>query len=267
MELAVRQIPQQATLRYSNGNTEREVALRIFGRREGKSDLPVIVYFHGGYFDCGRMDDADGIAAALADHAVVVTVGYPLAPDVQFPDTVEMAFAALLWAREHATAYGADWKRLFVAGDQAGGNLAASVAMIARDRVAPNGRGNWLKGQILVTPMLDPHQTSSSMQSSSECICRDGWAAYLPMIGDALHPYAAPSQSRRLADLVPALIVSTENDALRDEAEQYAARLIGAGVPVQTRRLEGSARRLVQPDHPDFPAIVSAIARFLGDVD
>lgn len=267
MEPAVQQAPALASFRHSG----REISLRVFGRHSGrhagKFGVPLIVYFHGGYFDCGCVDDADGIADALADSAVVVTVDYPLAPTVQFPDTAELAFAALLWAREHAAAYGANGKRVFVAGDQAGGNLAAAAAMMARDRVTQNSRGIWLKGQILITPMLDPHQTSSSMHACGECICREGWAAYLPAVGDALHPYAAPAQSRRLADLAPALIVSTETGALRDEAEQYAAQLIAAGVPVQTRRLEGSAHRLVQAAHPDFPAIVSAIVRFIDAAD
>ncbi|GGI52923.1 alpha/beta hydrolase fold domain-containing protein [Oxalicibacterium solurbis] len=265
MELAVRQASALASFRHAG----REISLRVFGHRSGrhaeKTGLPLIVYFHGGYFDCGRADDADGIAAALADSAIVVTVDYPLAPTMQFPDTAELAFAALLWAREHADAYGADGKRMFVAGDQAGGNLAAAAAMMARDRVMPNGRSIRLKGQVLITPMLDPHQTSSSMHASGECICREGWAAYLPAVGDALHPYAAPSQSRRLADLAPALIVSTESDAMRDEAEQYATRLIVAGVPVHMRRLEGSSRRLLQPDHPDFPIIVATVSQFIND--
>lgn len=254
----------QATFRHGS----HDVTLRIFGRRGGHDvprGVPLVLYFHGGFFDCGAADDANGIAAVLAESAVVVTVDYPLAPAVQFPDTVEIAFAALLWAHDHAAELGADAKRLFVAGDQAGGNLAAAVAMIARDRVMPSGRRIWLKGQILITPMLDPHQTSSSMKASTECICRDGWKAYLPAVGDALHPYAAPSQSRRLADLVPALIVSADNDAMRDEAEQYAARLIAAGVAVHTRRLEGSSHRLVQPRHPDFSSVVSAVTQFIND--
>ncbi|HWU97245.1 MAG TPA: alpha/beta hydrolase [Oxalicibacterium sp.] len=270
MDLTAQQLSVRASFRYA----EHEVVLRVFGtgdnqdkqdKRDAGAGLPLIVYFHGGFFDCGSADAADGIAAVLAESAVVVSVDYPLAPIVQFPDTAEIAFAALQWAQAKATELGADGKRVFVAGDQAGGNLAASVAMIARDRIAATSRGIWLKGQILITPMLDPNQTSTSMQSSSECICRDGWAAYLPAVSAAMHPYAAPAQSRRLADLAPALIISADSDAMRDEAEQYAARLIAAGVPVHTRRLEGSSHALVQPHHPDFSSVVSAVTQFIND--
>lgn len=261
MELTAQQASVSATFRHAS----HDVALRIFGKRDAGAGVPLIVYFHSGFFDCGAADDANGIAGVLAENAVVMTVDYPLAPVVQFPDTAEIAFAALSWAHDHAVEFGAESKRIFVAGDQAGGNLAAAAAMIARDRLVPNSRGTWLKGQILITPMLDPNQTSSSMQSSGECICREGWAAYLPSVSDALHPYAAPSQSRRLADLPPALIVSADSDAMRDEAEHYAARLIAAGVPVHTRRLEGSSHQLVQPSHPDFSSIVSAVTQFIND--
>ncbi len=255
--------PLSASFRHAS--LSREIALRIFGKRDGQAGLPLIVYFHGGFFDSGSTVDADGIADALAENAVVVTVDYPPAPEVLFPDTAEIAFAALQWAQAHAAALGADDQRLFVAGDQAGGNLAAAVAMIARDRITPTSRGICLKGQILITPMLDPNQTTSSMKSSEKCICREGWSAYLPTISDAMHPYAAPGQSRRLGGLASALIVSADSDAMRDEAEQYATHLIAAGVPVQMRRLDGSPCNLVQVRHPDFSLLVSIVTQFIND--
>ena len=101
--------------------------------------------------------------------------------------------------------------------------------------------------------------------ASGKCLCQPGWAAYLRSAGDALHPYAAPLQSRRLAGLVPALIITAEHDPLRDEAEQYAARLIAAGVPVQSRRFEHVGGNLVNPQHPKFASVVSTIAQFVND--
>jgi acetyl esterase/lipase len=255
------------TLSFSYPQAPDGIRLRVFGKREGGGKrgraLPLIVYFHGGMFICGTLDDADGIAAALAEHAVVLTVDYPPAPQVRFPDTAEIAFEALQWAQLHAQELGADENDILVAGDQAGGNLAAAVAMMARDRLAATGRRFYLQGQILIAPMLDPDQTSASMQAAGDCPCQQGWAAYLPADSDALHPYAAPAQSRRLGGLVPALIITAEHDALRDEAEQYAAALIAAGVPVQVRRFEGVGGKLADPQHACFSALVSTAAQFM----
>src|SRR3712207_2680150 len=105
---------------------------------------------------------------------------------------------------------------MFVAGDQAGGNLAAVLAMLARDRRTPGHALPALAGQILLTPLLDPNQTSASMRTVIEAPCRKGWSAYLPSLSDALHPYAAPVHSRRLGNLPPALIMTAERDPLRD---------------------------------------------------
>lgn len=135
--------------------------------------------------------------------------------------------------------------------------------MIARDRIASNRHHFYLSGQILITPMLDPNQTSASMMAADGCPCQEGWAAYLPSASDARHPYAAPAQSRRLGGLVPALIITAENDPLRDEAEQYATKLIAAGVPVQVRRFEGASGNLVQSRHARFAAVISTIAQFI----
>jgi hypothetical protein len=95
-----------------------------------------------------------------------------------------------------------------------------------------------LAGQILLTPMLDPAQTSGSMRLARDCPCRAGWAEYLPFVSDAMHPYVAPMHSKRLGRLPPALIITAEFDPLRDGAEEYAVRLIGAGIAVRVRRME-----------------------------
>lgn len=247
----------------------REIGLRVFGKNGGKNGtaelLPLVVYFHGGFFTCGAVEDADGIARALSEKAVVVAVDYPLAGDTSFPGITEVAFEALQWAYDHADGLGADGTRVMVAGDQAGGNLAAAVAMIARDRLTPTSRGICLKGQILITPMLDPSQSSKSMKALGKCVCQHGWAAYLPSTSDALHPYAAPAQSRRLGGLMPALVITAQNDALRDEAEQYAASLIAAGVPVQVRRFAAEIGQLVDPAHASFSSVISTIKQFIQD--
>ena len=254
------------TFRPSSGAAE--IALRVFGKRADKlatASAPLIVYFHGGLFNSGAVEDAENIAQALADSAVVVCVDYPLAPKTHFPTTVEVAFEALQWAWAHAAELGADAGRILVAGDQAGGNLAAALAMMARDRGLPTGTSGKLKGQILITPMLDPNQSTLSMRAAADCPCRQAWADYLPAVSDAMHPYAAPLYSRRLAGLAPTLIITAALDPLRDEAEQYAAKLIAAGVPVQVRRLEAAGGVLLDQRCPRFAMVADTIAQFAAD--
>ena len=249
---------------FASQHTDEKVGLRVFGKTGGRAALPAVLYFHGGLFNCGSVEDAAGLARALANEAVIVCVDYPLAPQLHFPATVELAFESLLWTAAHASELGANAARIVVAGDQAGGNLAAAVAMMARDRglVTDHAR---LRGQVLISPMLDPQQTTQSMQRAGDCPCRKAWSDYLPCASDAMHPYAAPIASRRLGALAPALIISAELDPLRDEAEQYAAKLIAAGVPVQMRRLPGAKGRLVQAGHPSFDQVVQNVSQFVAD--
>ena len=239
------------------------VSVWVFGKGQQKA-APLLLYFHGGLFNSGTVEAAQPLAHALAATAVVTCVDYPLAPKLHFPTTVEVAFDALLWAAANATALGADPTRIFVGGDQAGGNLAAVVSMMARDRGLRVDHAR-LIGQILINPMLDPQQSTPSMQEAEDCPCRKAWSDYLPCISDALHPYAAPILSKRLGGLVPALIISGERDPLRDEAEQYAAKLIAAGVPVQVRRLKGARGSLVQAGHASFEHVVQLIGQFVAE--
>lgn len=253
------------TTSFSHAFSADNITLQVFGKAEPKAMLPVLVYFHGGLFNCGTVQDAYGIARALAGEMVVVCVDYPLAPKLHFPDTVEIAFEAVQWVWKHAPEIGADRGRITVAGDQAGGNLAAAIAMISRDRSALPGCHAKLQGQVLINPMLDSLQTTKSMGAAADCPCRKAWADYLPTASDAMHPYASPVNSRRLGGLAPALIITTELDPLRDEAEQYATKLIGAGVPVQVRRLEGVGGDLADPEHPRFGLVSQTVAQFIKD--
>jgi acetyl esterase/lipase len=175
--------------------------------------------------------------AARLDVAVA-TPAYTLATERPFPAAVEDAYAAISWAAASARRERWDARRLVVAGVEAGGNLAAVAAMMARDRGGPT-----LAAQILVAPMLDPTLTSRSMQnvaakaSRLQRECGACYRAYLPNAAERLHPYAAPSSCSRLAGLAPTLILTAEGDPLGDEAEAYAARLVTAGVPTEVARL------------------------------
>ncbi len=162
---------------------------------------------------------------------------YPLAPAHRFPDALEAMFDLLGTLQRCCAEWASRRSLVFVAGEEAGGNLAAGLALMARDRRAP------LAGQILVSPMLDPVMGTCSLRSADAgavgCPWADGWHAYLGSPDKAAHPYAAPLSASRLAGVAPALLLSAEDDPLRDESETYARRLRAAGVRVQHNVLPG----------------------------
>src|SRR5450830_1517167 len=209
----------------------------------GAKQSSLIVFFHGGGFVDGDLDESDDFLRCLVlsnpDH-VVLASNYTLAKVRPFPAAVEDAHAVLLWAKKNKTKLGWNGKRMLVAGIEAGANLAAVCALMARDRAAPK-----LDGQILLMPMLDPGLSSCSMRAMPQCPdkekladgCAAGYRGYLPNAADRTHPYASPLQSSRLRNLPPALILSADDDPLRDEAEAYGAKLIRCGITTTVRRL------------------------------
>lgn len=225
-----------------------------------EAHLPTVLYFHGGGFCKGSLDDGDTAARYLASHvpALVVSVGYSLAPEHPFPAAPEDAWCAALWLQRHARRYGASPRRLAVVGHDAGGNIAAALTMISRDRgeVA-------VSAQVLLAHLLDPSmtrladgRTPSDIEASE---CARCYRAYLPHATQRLHPYAAPLESRRLAGLPPTLIASAEHDLLHVEAEKYAAELIAAGVPTQVTRHRSASHHGLAA----LPAALREVAAFL----
>ncbi|MEO7494281.1 MAG: alpha/beta hydrolase [Massilia sp.] len=205
----------------------------------------LIVFFHGGGFVSGDLDDADTFLRHLATcgRYQVLASNYTLATERPFPAAVEDAHAVLNWAKKHKAKLGWTGKQLIVAGIEAGANLAAVCTLMARDRGGPA-----LAGQLLIMPMLDPALTSCSMREvpvdpSRACVansCAASYRGYLPNAADRTHPYASPLQSSRLKNLPPALILSADDDPLRDEAEQYAVKLEKFGVPTTHKRLSAT---------------------------
>jgi acetyl esterase len=196
----------------------------------------LLLFLHGGAFTDGSVDDAAARSQLLAEAgADVVALDYPLAPTHPFPAGLSAAFEALqaLAARLSGSAPAA----LFVAGEEAGGNIAAALALMARDQRAPH-----LAGQLLISPMLDPVLGSASMREGEcggcECIYAKGWQAYLGTSTRADHPYAAPLNASRLAGLAPALILSVAGHPLNDESRRYATAL---------REHGGAAKELTLP--------------------
>lgn len=215
--------------------------LRIYVPREGEG-LPVVVYFHGGGFVGGSLAVVDEPARALADDAgaIVVTVGYRLAPEAKFPAATDDTYSALRWVATHAAEFGGDSQRLVVMGDSAGGSLAAVAALRARDEGGPE-----LAAQILVYPVIDPHADLPSRREFGEGYIISAadldwfWEQYLTQPSDAGSPLASPSRADSLAGLPPALIITTEYEVSRDEAELYAEQLKEAGVETELVRLPG----------------------------
>jgi acetyl esterase len=239
-------------------------AARIYRPTRSESPSALVVFLHGGDFASGSIEDAAPLAAEFAARlgAVIVTPEYTLAGEKPFPAAAEDAYAAIVWARAQGEDQGWDGRRIAVAGEEAGGNLAAVAALIARDRSGPA-----LAAQVLVSPMLDPTLTSRSMRDSwpsadahSIACCMAAYRRYLPKASDHLHPYASPAHCSRLAGVAPALIITGEGDPLRDEAEAYGAALIATGVTTQVSRLDrigADARRWSEQ-------IWAAVIDFLG---
>lgn len=238
-----------------------DIPLRLYRPAGVGGVLPVVLYLHGGGFVGGSIDDADAPARAIAERcpALVLSVAYALAPQRPFPAAPEDAHCAALWAVGNAERLGGDPQRLAVAGDDAGGNLAAALTLIARDRNGPA-----IVAQALIGPLLDPSMTrlgdGARLNSDlSAATCASWYRQYLPQSRQRLHPYASPLASVRQAGLPPALIVTAGCDVLHNEAESYAAALIGAGVPTQVVRFAGITHAALA-FHP--PAL-DEIAHFL----
>ena len=204
--------------------------------------LPLLVLFHGGGFIAGSIDSHDGGARELCAQAraIVVSVDYRLAPEHKFPAAAEDCHVALLWVAAHAAELGGDSTRLAITGDSAGGNLAAAVALMNRDRGGPP-----LALQALVYPVIDPACNTPSAVANREhymlttASMRWMWGLYVESPADFANPYAAPSAAASLAGLPPALVITAEFDPLRDEGEAYGRALAAAGVAVTISRYNG----------------------------
>lgn len=218
-----------------------EIPIRIY-TPEGKSPLPVIVYFHGGGWVIGTLETHEPVCRHLAKQAgaVVVSVDYRLAPEHKFPAGPDDCYAATSWVAEHAAEIGADASRLAVGGDSAGGNLAAVVSLMARDRGEPK-----IRLQILVYPVTDHSYETASYRENAKGLLLEKdsmvwfWDHYLASASDGANPYASPLRAKDLKGLPPAIVVTAEFDPLRDEGEAYAKRLDEAGVRVKMKRYGG----------------------------
>jgi acetyl esterase/lipase len=212
-----------------------QLPVRIYRPRGDYRDLPVVVHFHGGGWVLGDLDSADWLCSHVSERAgvLVVSVDYCLAPEEPFPAAVEECHAATRWVATHGREIGADTSRLAVMGDSAGGNLAAVVALLAREDDDLD-----IALQVLIYPGTDATLSSPSMETNADAILlsRDDVRAFLHHYlgdGDPLDFRVSPLHATDHKGLPPALIQTAEHDPLLDDGLRYADALRDAGVEVR----------------------------------
>jgi acetyl esterase len=223
-----------------------DIPIRIYVPEAATTgSAPGIVYFHGGGWVICGLDTHDSGCRRLANEigAVVVSVDYRLAPQHRYPAAIDDAYAATVWTADHVAELGIDPDRLAIAGDSAGGNLTAAVALKARDLGTPA-----LVFQLMIYPVIDSTAKRNDYPSKKEnavgfFLTTDqmDWYRNQYVTSDAAsdEPYCSPNRAASLAGLPPACIVTAEMDPLRDEAEEYARLLTDAGVDVTLYRADG----------------------------
>jgi len=210
--------------------------------------LPVLVFLHGGGWVVGNIDSHEAMCRHLANRAecAVLSVDYRMGPEHKFPAAVEDCFAATAWTADNAAALGIDSRRLAVGGDSAGGNLAAVVSLLARDKGAPR-----ISCQVLIYPATDAAMRHDSVARYAEgyvltrATMRWFYEQYLRTPDDAADWRVSPLLAPDLSHLPPAYVLTAGYDPLCDEGDAYAARLAAAGVPVTHRRFPGQVHGFV----------------------
>jgi acetyl esterase len=218
-----------------------EIPIRIYTPTVS-TPAPMLIYFHGGGWVLGDLDSHDHVCRSMANtvECVVASVDYRLAPEAKFPAAVEDSYRALEWIAANERELGIDRGRIAVGGDSAGGNLAAVISLMARERNGPMP-----VYQVLIYPATDMRMIAASMEENAEgpLLTRAAMAwfieHYLRGEQDKLDPLASPLLAADLSGLPAAFILTAECDPLRDEGEQYGRRLEQAGVPVEIKRYAG----------------------------
>ena len=228
---------------------ELPVPVRIYypTRKSLEGNHPVILFFHGGGFIMGSVEQYHLMVAKLArvTGRIIVSVEYRLAPGYPFPAAVEDCYAALRWLQQNAHLIGADDERITVMGDSAGGNLAAVVTLMCRDMQQPRP-----EKQVLIYPgvtfndTIFPSRHYFAMEPEMRYVLDEDFlkkvkTEYMGEMGNDRHPYLSPLEANLTPDLPPALVITAECDPLRDGGRAYAEKLVEAGVEVETREYSG----------------------------
>ncbi len=242
-----------------------EVSVRIYRPVGAKGPLPVVMYFHGGGWVLGSANTHDRLVRDLVSQtkAAFVFVKYTNSPEAQFPIPIEQAYAATKYVADHARELGFDARRLAVAGDSVGGNMTAAVTLLAKEHNGPK-----IVYQVLFYPVTDANFENRSYTefANGPWLTKPAmewfWDAYAPNKEDRKQPTASPllATADQLKGLPPALVITDENDVLRDEGEAYARKLIQSGVDVTAVRFLATFHDFVMLNGlADTPAAKSAI--------
>ncbi|MBI6871277.1 alpha/beta hydrolase [Clostridium aciditolerans] len=228
-----------------------KIPVRIY-TPEGGSNLPIIVYLHGGFWIAGNLDTIDNVCRKLSKNtkAIVVSVDYRLAPENPFPAGVNDAYNVIQWVYKNAESINGDAKHIAVAGDSAGGNIAAAVSQMVRDKNGPH-----ITCQVLVYPstnLFELNSKSWSQSSNDFNISREDMekyiSLYIPKKEDRKNPYASPLLAKDFKGLPHTLIIIAEIDPLRDEGEAYAEKLKHAGDEVVVAMYKGTTHGFLTMD-------------------
>jgi acetyl esterase len=225
-----------------------EIPVRLYVPERAPTPSGATLYFHGGGWVIGSPDTHENLCKVLANRsgARVLSVDYRLAPEHRWPAAAEDCYAATCHVAEHGAAFGIDGARLAVAGDSAGGNLAAVVALLARERGGPR-----LRHQVLIYPVTDHDFERPSYRENGQDYFLTTetmqwfWDHYVPDRGRRNDSSAAPLRAEKLGGLPPATVITAEYDPLRDEGEAYAERLREAGVATTLSRYDGQIHGFV----------------------
>jgi len=247
-----------------------KVAVRIVRPENAKGVLPVVMYFHGGGWVLGDQNTHDRLIREIANgaQAAVVFVEYDRSPETQYPVPIEQAYAATRYVAEHAQQFKIDPSRIAVAGDSVGGNMAAAVTLLAKQRSAPA-----IGFQVLFYPVTDANFDNGSYHefANGPWLTRAAmqwfWNAYAPNLKDREQITASPlrATTEQLQGLPNALVITDENDVLRDEGEAYARKLTEAGVKVTAVRYAGTIHDFVMLNAlADTPAAQAAVTQANG---
>ncbi len=243
-----------------------EISIQIVKPQgSGNETLPVVMYFHGGGWVLGGFDTHERLLRELANgaHAAIVFVNYTLSPEAKYPTNLEEAYAATKWISENGQTLNLDSSRLVVAGDSVGGNMATSVALLAKERGGPQ-----ITFQLLFYPVTDANFDTPSYLAYQEgyFLTRESmkwfWDNYASNDTNRKEPTVSPLQASidQLSKLPPTLIIVGENDVLRDEGEAYAHKLMQAGVPTTATRYLGTIHDFMMLNPiTDTPAARGAI--------
>ncbi|MBV9666560.1 MAG: alpha/beta hydrolase [Nitrososphaeraceae archaeon] len=260
----------------SGGPSSKDIPITIVRPANSSNEiLPVVMHFHGGGWVLGGFDTHERLVRELANKAnvVIVFVKYTPSPEAKYPVAIEQAYAATKWVAENGKTINVNSSRLAVVGDSVGGNMAAAVTLLAKERDGPS-----IRFQVLFYPVTDVNFDTQSYMTyqNGYFLTRDNmrwfWNNYLTNETNVKDPTVSPLQAsvEQLKGLPPAMVINGKNDVLCDEGQAYASKLSEAGVPVAAVRYQGTIHDFVMlnpfTDDPSPRAAIEQASIMLKNV-